>query len=87
MQTGISNSAMQTWGRVHTAWAQRAHDRKKLGFFAGIVNIPACTDHTTPPQCWIASCFTPPPPPKPPEATAHRANGYRYSEIKHVGYD
>ena len=84
-------------GRVHgqgacvhsarKAQAEHAHDRKKLGVFATIGNNLACTDHTTPPQCWIASCFTPPPPPKPNKATAHRANGHRVSEVGHVGYD
>ena len=70
-----------------TARAQRAHERKKFWVFATIGNILACTDHTTPPQCWIASCFTPSPPPKPPKATAHRDNGHRVSEVGHVGYD
>ena len=41
-------------GRVCTARAQRAHDRKKLGVFATIGNILAYTNHTTPPQRWTA---------------------------------
>ena len=75
------------WGHLCTARAQRAHDRKKLGVFATIGNILAYIDHTTLPQCWTASCFTPPPPPKPPKATAHRANGHRVAEVGHKGYD
>ena len=43
-----------TRGRVWTARAQRAHDRKKLGVFATIGNILAYTNHTTPPQRWTA---------------------------------
>ena len=43
--------------------AQRAHDKEKLGVFAATGNILAYTDHTTPPQCWTALCFTAPPKP------------------------
>ena len=42
--------------------------REKLGGFATIGNILADIDHTIPPQCWTASCFTPSPPPKPPRS-------------------
>ena len=43
-------------------------------------NILAYTDHTTPPQCWTTSCFTPPPPP---EMRARHASKWYKGVLSH----